>query len=99
MILSNRCRYFWSAAVAGGRSVDQSNSMMLPHGFHLLRKHLCRVRVVSVIALSGASLPVRAEVHIEGDVTAVRLVAKQAQREDVIEIPLGLLSKADLPWG
>ena len=59
--------------------------MMLPHCFHLLRRHFCRVWVVSVIALSGASLPVRAEVHIEGDVTAVRLVAKQARVSDVLQ--------------
>jgi hypothetical protein len=46
--------------------------------FSLVAVALLQSVVVRVIALSGASLPVRAEVHIEGDVTAVRLVAKQA---------------------
>ena len=59
--------------------------MMLLHCFQLLRWRFCRVWVVSVIALSGASLPVRAEVHIEGDVTAVRLVAKQAPVFEVFQ--------------
>ena len=58
--------------------------MMFPH-YLRFRWRFFRVWIASVIALLAASLPLHAQVHVGGDLTAVRLVATKASVSEVLQ--------------